>query len=244
MSRINIDTAENLAAQFRIKNGLSLSEPPNAKTLLRILNIITLYRPLSDKLYGFSMKSADEKWRFMLINSNNTRGRQHFTIAHELYHLYCENTPHPHFSKDGFTAESEKSANLFAGALLMPKCGLLQAIPYEELSVGNISLATTIAMEALYQVSHSTLLIRLKELKLITKEQYENLFSVKIIQEAKMMGYDTNLYKNGNHGLILGDFGAKAKRLYDSEIISEGHYLELLNKIGYGAGENEDSAGC
>ena len=26
----------------------------------------------------------------MLINSNQPRGRQHFTIAHELYHLFIE----------------------------------------------------------------------------------------------------------------------------------------------------------
>jgi hypothetical protein len=43
---------------------------------------------------------------------------------------------------------------------------------------------------------------------------------------------------------VIGDFGVKARELYERDIISEGHYWELLNMIGYGCGEGEDSAGC
>ena len=57
-----------------------------------------------------------------------------------------------------------------------------------------------------------------------------------------MRGYDRSLYQSGNEGLIIGDFGAKARELYDKEKISEGHYMELLNMINYG--ENKDSSRC
>jgi hypothetical protein len=50
------------------------------------------------------------------------------------------------------------------------------------------------------------------------------------------------LYKDGNHKLVIGDFGTYARKLYDEEKISEGHYMELLNIIGYG--ESEDCTGC
>ena len=76
-----------IAQKFRIENGLSQSEAVNVKSLLRKLNILTVYRPLSEYAYGLSLKSP-QGHRFILINSNNSRGRQHFTIAHELYHLF------------------------------------------------------------------------------------------------------------------------------------------------------------
>ena len=52
-----------------------------------------------------------------------------------------------------------------------------------------------------------------------------------MIQSAQSYGYDTSLYKEGNHGLVIGDYGEKAKTLFDEGRISEGHYLELLDKI-------------
>ena len=87
MKKLNLETAEILAAKMRGELlRVSNSEPLNMKTVLRQLNVMTLYRPLSDKLFGLSLLTPDKKHRFMLVNSNSRRGRQHFTIAHELYH--------------------------------------------------------------------------------------------------------------------------------------------------------------
>ena len=88
-----MDIAENCAMKLRTTLQLSLTEPINIKTVIRLLGVVTLYRPLSDTLYGLSLKSADDRCRFMLVNSNSTRGRQHFTVAHELYHLYFDEIP-------------------------------------------------------------------------------------------------------------------------------------------------------
>jgi len=49
---------------------------------------------------------------------------------------------------------------------------------------------------------------------------------------AKEYGYDTALYEPGNENLVIGDFGEKARRLFDGNKISEGRYMELLHKIG------------
>jgi hypothetical protein len=73
---------------------------------------------------------------------------------------------------------------------------------------------------------------------------YEYYSSLKITVEAKLRGFDTYLYAKGNEGLSIGDYGVKARELYERDIISEGHYVELLSKIGYGRGEGEDCAGC
>jgi hypothetical protein len=52
------------------------------------------------------------------------------------------------------------------------------------------------------------------------------------MRTAREYGYDVSLYNLGNEGLVIGDFGEKARKLFDAEKISEGHYLELLHKIG------------
>ncbi len=37
--------------------------------------------------------------------------------------------------------------------------------------------------------------------------------------------------KPGNEGVVIGDFGEKARLLFEQERISEGHYVELLNLL-------------
>lgn len=240
MKKLNLETAEILSAKMRSELlRVSGTEPLNMKTALRQLNVMTLFRPLSDSLFGLSLLTPDKMHRFMLVNSNSRRGRQHFTIAHELFHLYYDENPKAHFCGLSVDTDSmERSANLFASALLMPKDGLLQNIPSEEIVSKNVSIDTLLRIEHLYGVSHHTLVLRLKELHIVSASLADDLLSVSITQEAALRGYDTNLYSKGNEGLVIGDFGSKARKLYDGERISEGHYLELLNLIGYGEGQN------
>ena len=83
MRKIDFETAENLATKMRSEYlRISNSEPINMKTALRQLNIMTVFKPLSDNIWGLSLMTSDRKNRFMLVNSNVTLGGQHFTIAH------------------------------------------------------------------------------------------------------------------------------------------------------------------
>lgn len=244
MNKLTLDAAEDLAAKMRVMLHVTDSEPLNTKTIVRQLNIMTMFRPLSEKLWGLSLKTADCKNRFILVNSNSTRGCQHFTIAHELFHLFFDENPEPHFCGTLMeTNPSERSANMFASALLMPRTGICSNIPNRELMTRDVSIETILRLEYLFGVSHSTMVLRLRELKLITPKCAETLSGITITREAALRGYDGRLYqKAANEGLVIGDFGSIAKRLFDEEKISEGHYLELLNMIGYG--KEEDSAGC
>lgn len=229
VKKITLDEAENLAKKLRSDLGLSLDGPIHTKTILRKENILTAYRPMSIDAYGLSLKCGD--YKFMLINSNNMRGRQHFTIAHELYHLYLEDNPKPHLCTNGKSPE-EYNADLFASAFLMPVEGIYKNIPTEELREKQISLATIIRLEQYFSVSRLALLVRLDKLKLLKKGQFEVLKSVSPMQSAREHGYDLSLYKKGNEDMFIGDFGTIARRLFDDEKISEGHYVELLNQIG------------
>lgn len=243
MKRLTLDNAELLAAQMRAQLGMGSGEPINTKTVIRQLGIMAVYRPLSEDLWGLSLKTADQKHRFMLINSNTTRGGQHFTIAHELFHLYHDDNPQPHFcGKDMLKDTTERSANMFASALLMPKEGLFANIPTPELLAKNVSISTALRLEQLYGVSHRTFVVRLKELNIINPTSHDRLLNCSIQHEAALSGYDRSLYLPGNEGLIIGDFGEKARLLFEEERISEGHYNELMNMIGYG--KSEDRTGC
>lgn len=229
---------ERQVTQFRQMVGLSDAEAVNLKSLLLKLNVLTIFRPLSDTFSGMSLKSPGEE-RFMLINSNQPRCRQHFTIAHELYHLFIEQNPMPHnCAVEESKSESEQCADAFAQIFLMPYAGILQLIPDEELKSKKISLATVIRLEHYFSVSRQAIINRLFDLRFISRQDRENLLSYPVIRTAREYGYDIALYQSGNENLVIGNFGEKARRLYDEGKISEGHYRELLSKIGIHDDEN------
>lgn len=226
-----LNLIDRQVSEFRQAVGLSDMQSVNLKSLLLKLNVLTIYRPLSKDFSGMSLKSPKGE-RFMLINSNQPRGRQHFTIAHELYHLYIEQNPIPHNCYAERTkSESEQCADAFALRFLMPYSAILQMIPPEEMK-GKVSLATVIRMEHYFSVSRQAILNRLCDTKFISRAEREALLLYSPMRTAREYGYDTALYLPGNENLVIGNFGAKARKLYDEGKISEGHYRELLNKIG------------
>ncbi len=73
--------------------------------------------------------------------------------------------------------------------------------------------------------------MRLKCMGVISEMPLQELSAISARETARAYGYDTSLYESGNEGVVIGDFGEKAKRLFDEGRISEGHYVELLNMI-------------
>jgi len=179
------------------------------------------------------MRNGDK--RFILINSRHQRGRQHFTIAYELYHLYIQKEFTPHVCNLGLSDQTdprEVEANYFAACFLMPRESVYAQIPKEELESKTISLATILKMEQFFAVSHVAMMVRLISLNLITKQQKENFSALPISRIAYGYGYDMALYESANEGLVLGDYGVLARNLFDSNKISESHYLDLMGSIG------------
>lgn len=234
MKASQIKIIERQVAKFRTEAGLGNADAINLKSLLLKLKVLTMFRPLSDHFSGMSLKDFSGH-RFMLVNSNQPKGRQHFTIAHELYHLFIEEAPKPHkcIAENGIKNPTEQEADLFASILLMPEDGIIQMLTEDELAKGTVTLASVIKLEHYYSVSRAALLNRLHNLSLITKAVKDSLSAHSPIQTAREYGYDTALYQPGNKNLFIGDFGEKARNLFDSNKISEGHYIELLNKLNY-----------
>ena len=233
--RPNKFVIEKQVSEFRSDNGLSSSEPIALKSLLLKLNILTIFRPLSENFSG------------MCLKDKSGHRRQHFTIAHELYHLYIEENPTPHKCNPGNGSKDpvEQCADMFASSLLMPETGICQLISETELTTKNISIATVLKLEHYFSVSRSALLYRLLNIKLITEITRAKIAALGVKSSARSFGYDTALYESANEGLIIGDFGEKAHGLFEQGKISEGHYIELLHKINIDeTQENEDSTRC
>ena len=226
-----------LAVEFRAKNGLNSTESIHITSLLQKNNIVTIFLPLSTDFSGMAVLIPDknESKRFILINSNHTIGRQHFTICHELYHLYyqknfvSEKSHAGAFNKKGDIEEYK--ADIFASNLLLPTNGVLQMIPEAERNKNKITLKTILTIEHYYSCSRSALLNKLLTLKYIDKELLAQ-HSVDKTKNAMLYGYNTDLYKPGNEGMVIGNYGTIAHELFDKGIVSESSYFSLLEDIG------------
>ncbi|RCR66406.1 ImmA/IrrE family metallo-endopeptidase [Larkinella punicea] len=224
---------EKRASEFRQAHGLNDREPIRLKSLLQKLNVQTLFKPLSDQFCGMAIKSGQH--RFMLVNTNQSLGRQHFTICHELYHLFIQADFTFQVCIPGqfdYKNPEEYKADWFAAYLLIPRDGVLSQINnLDELDQNQIKLSTILTIEQYFSCSRQALLRRLEDMELIDRAYGESL-KQDVKRSATLFGFTTELYESGNEGQHIGDYGTKAKQLFDSEKISESHYYALLKDLG------------
>ncbi|MEI7502945.1 MAG: ImmA/IrrE family metallo-endopeptidase [Paludibacter sp.] len=231
------DSLEYLAKKFREENALNEKEPIRIKSILQKNNILTVYRPLSSDFSGMSIKIdvGGVCKRFMLINSEHSIGKQHFTICHEFYHLFYQENFSAEISISGKFDKhgnpEEYNADLFASFLLLPHWGVWELIPEKENAKNKISIATLLSIEHYYACSRSTLLYRLLELGLID-ENFKEQYSTGIKNSARKLGFSTDLYEKGNENEVVGDYGTLAYNAWDKGIVSESTYLSLLEDLG------------
>lgn len=225
------------ATEFRNINGYSSSEPINFDSLLQQLDIITIFKKC-DNFSGLCIKEKDSK--FILINSDHSIGRQNFTIAHELYHLYFDKDFLTHKCQPGIiNNKNEKRADIFATHLVLPEDGIVRLIPDDEDKKDKISLGSILKIEHTYKCSRAALLNKLEKLKLISKD-FKEKYKTGIKSGAQLYGYSTDLYSKTKERALLGSYGNLANKLFQEEKISEGHYTELMLAIGVDITESID----
>jgi Zn-dependent peptidase ImmA (M78 family) len=239
----NLKIIEKQVLSFRQAWGLGATNPVHMKTLLSRLNLITVFRPLSSSFSGMALKIDNDNkiFRFILVNSNHVKGKQHFTIGHELYHHYIQHDFSSMICNTGLfskTTPEEYNADLFASILLLPEDGISEMLPFNELSKDMITLKTILRIEQYYSCSRTALLYRLKQMNLLSSDTYEK-YCKNVKSGAVQYGYSTELYEPANHNLVIGDYGEIARSLFDKELISETHYLSLLIDLGMNEKELE-----
>lgn len=245
MVNFNETILEVRANKFRDRIGISNADPIDLYKVLLELNVLTNFRALGHEFSGMALKAGEE--RFVMVNSNQTKARQHFTIGHELYHLFVQ----PNFSfmmcnvgRFDKRDREEYNADVFSSYLLMPEAGVLNMIPEVELARGGeISLPTIVKLEQHFGVSRRALLVRLDRLKLIDYQAYCQKYSTNIKRSANELGYSTRLYESGSDYKVIGDYGTICKKLFESEVISESHYFNLMNDIGINIDEKFEENG-
>lgn len=221
-----------LAIDTRLKLGLQSTEYFDVYRAVASLRITCVKRPLESTMSGATLKT--NKVKVILVNSSKTLGHQNFTVAHELYHcLYDENLNNRACKTETFTrvSGSEQVADLFATLLLMPEDTIFNQLRLRKKLDVKLTLADIINLEQFFGVSRKAMCWRLKDLKLITREQNENC-CVNVIQSARSLGKTTDLYMPTNDEIIISDYAEKAKEALQKNLITDSRYEEILADAG------------
>src|SRR5580692_11991464 len=113
---------EYRADKFREEHGLAAGEPVDAYKLLSKLNVITVFKNMTENFSGMAIKNKIGK--FMMVNCDDVLARQHFTIGHELYHLFIQENFTTRICKVGLFDKKDReeyNADWFSSYLQMPE---------------------------------------------------------------------------------------------------------------------------
>ena len=223
--KYNIFDLSNKALDLRRQMGEDSYSPIDIFAMVQRINNITLIMyPLGEHISGYCRKY--EHTTIIVINSSMTVGRQRFSLAHELYHVYYD-TSMTSFVCTNFNnkSQNEQEADIFASFLLMPQTALSQFKISNPISVDDI-----VKIEQFYRVSRKAVLYRLLNEGLISKQDIET-FSQNVRYSAKRLGFSDYLYapsSDNDKYLVLGKYITDAENLHSSGKISDGKYEEYL----------------
>lgn len=216
--------AESLRRLWNIDNISPLNILQAA--LANIDNLTILWFPMTDELSGCCSKTNDDK--IICINSKHSKGRQNFTLAHELYHLFFEDDKKSFVCNVNSKDESEINANKFAESLLLPAIALHEFKRSNNIS--NWSLENIIKCEQYFQISHIAMLCKLRRENEISYDDFLS-FKPGVKSAAWDLGYDLSLYESTKEYYCLGKIIPLSKFAYENKKISGGKLDEILMNI-------------
>ena len=192
----------------------------------KIKNLTIVFMNMGEKISGAS--SLFDNQNIIFINSVESYGRQRFNLAHELYHLKYDKKFVTCLK--GSNKDIEKKADQFASCLLLPH----SALKYFEETNGinskkDWTINKIIDAEQYFQISHHALLWRLRNLEILTYNQYQK-FKRKPTEKARELGYNTKLYEPyTNKNTTDGNYIRLLNKLYDKKLISSEEKNEYLS---------------
>jgi Zn-dependent peptidase ImmA (M78 family) len=220
------------ALSLRKELGGDTMSPIDIFSLAHTIKRLTLvFYPMGDRLSGMCIKNDGNP--VIGINSSMSVGRQRFSMAHELYHLYYDEYKQSTVCaiKIGAGNDTEKAADQFASYFLMPPVGLVESIrKMHGTSKENFGIKEIVILEQYFGVSRQALLYRLIEDNILTAQQADQ-FRQGVILSAVNLGYDDSLYKPlpaNKQYKTYGYYIEQAKELYQKDLISTGKYEQLL----------------
>jgi len=224
--------ASQLAIDTRMKLRLQSTEHCDVDRALVSLGVTCIKRPLESSMSGATLKT--ERVQLILVNTAKSLGHQHFTIAHELYHvLHDANLATTACKVEEFdtASDSEQVADAFAAHLLMPHYGIVHQLHLRSWKEGEITVADVVHLEQYFSVSRKAMCWRLEDLQLITRDQEQRLCR-DVIRSASRYGKSVALYRATNDRVLISDYAEKAAEALDRGLITESRYEELLADAG------------
>lgn len=159
----SIAEAETLADEVRAAWQLGIDPIPNMTELLEEKGLKVLTVTLPERVSGFTClvqrPNGQAPLPVIVVNDRYSLERRRLTLAHELAHRLIDTD-----SLDD--KDEEKAANRFAGAFLMTAEHLLDEIGKRRNALGY---AEIINLKRLYRVSGAALLMRLRQLDVISE---------------------------------------------------------------------------
>jgi Zn-dependent peptidase ImmA (M78 family) len=220
------------AERIRKLLGEDSSSPIDLFALTNSINGLSIVNyPMGENISGMCVKGKHSN--VFAINSLMTLGRQRFTLAHELFHLYYDNEPSTSICLKNIGAGNEKEiqADQFASYLIMPPLALTEMIQkLKESSSGVITLNEVVFLEQYYQISRQAVLYRLIQERELSHQDAEKMRQ-NIIQSAINLGYDDTLYKPSplnKRYRTYGHYIKLAEKVLEKGLVSRGKYEELL----------------
>lgn len=172
----------------------------------------------------------------IVVNSDTTLGRQHFTLTHELAHVYFHSQlDDASISMPGAPVGRERFADAFAAEFLVPADALHRLV--DELSDWERELSDPVAvvhLQRLFGVSYAALLRRLLHARLISQDSYQDLRRYSPSRLAQALGYEVHPADLGDYRLgPLDGFPDRMLRLVRTVVrqgaITEGDAAETLD---------------
>jgi len=223
---------KQLAENLRRKWGIDNYSPIDVFSLVleKMPNLTLILLPLNEKISGCCSKIDDDQ--VILLNSEHSKGRQNFTLAHEIYHLKYEDNEEWIICGGNSDNSSEKEANSFASSLLMPDNALHDYMYKNNIEKWN--LKDIIHCEQFFQISHTAMLYRLRFIENLIS--YDDFLSYKknVKQKAKKLGFSSELYDpsiESKKYFSLGNYIRLTEEVFEKGKISIGKKEELLMDV-------------
>lgn len=223
------------ANELRKRFGEDLSSPIDVFAILQSQEALTLvFYPFSSHISGMCIRTRSGD-QLVAINSTRTVGRQRFTAAHELYHLFVQDEITTVICGTDIGAgkdDEEKNADTFASYFLAPNDALRSFIEKNLLKGArrSITLEDVVRIEQYFRMSRQATLYRLVGEGWITLD-FANTLKQEIIASARRLGFGDELYSStpdSRQYLTTGSYIELAEQLNESGVISNGKYEELL----------------
>lgn len=159
---------ERIATQVRDFLGVEDAPLGDVISLLEDKGFKVILTPLPISVSGFS--AYTEEWGgIIVVNSTHAVERQYFTSLHELGHLICHRRDYNGHEVQAAKDPREKIANRLAGAVLLSRDVLERELRgYQHTWIPEAVLAN---LKVRYSASMATILMRAKDLGMITARQ-------------------------------------------------------------------------